>query len=612
MAKYIPSGGSVISGKYEKGLIYVDEEYKEVGIYKTQLQQMTLAAKFSDAGTDNYTKYLNQNKYYTITPSSILSATTLGSFEENNAELIDAAGRWFGTGAALVTSQLEKGQIHTVKIEYNDHTNSILNVNDYVYQTLIVIASQVKRNPAVENKNQTQTEEKIVCTICGYVNVSEKVPQKCPICHSVDSFQIMNMKTFEFRDLDKGYTIPKQNVKKPEVESNSSNSNLQENIKPENIHPKETNTSIINININPNNIEPTIDRIELFIEDEDWENAKAYCNAGLDYFPKDYRLYKLNLLAKNKVVDLETLIQKVTPDALEHDSDFKKALRFGQGEFDKEYEIIEKKVKEKEKERKEIIRKQEEEESQKREYEQKKNRYDHACFTLLYADSIEECESLAGIFRGLDGFENSNEKIEECNKKAKEIQLKEIDIIKKDIQKQNAVIQDYEITNKKINNEIHELKQDLENYLKEKGYSISNMEEEIKERKTKNDKERYGCIYELKVIEDSLNEIHAEYDSIKSSLFKKNRKLELLEKISELEGDLTEKRELLHSIRQRSIDLEKEYTELVVLPKEKINDIEEKIRNSGQLVSNNESLIKKAKSQIETDTNKLAIMEREL
>ena len=32
MAKYIPSGGSVISGKYEKGLIYVDEEYKEISV----------------------------------------------------------------------------------------------------------------------------------------------------------------------------------------------------------------------------------------------------------------------------------------------------------------------------------------------------------------------------------------------------------------------------------------------------------------------------------------------------------------------------------------------------------------------------------------------------
>ena len=581
MAKFIPSGGNVISGKYERGLIYVDEEYKEIGIYKTQLQQMPLVAKLNDEANENYTNYVNQNRYFSITPSSILSVNTLGSFEENNAAAVDAAGRWFGTGAALVTAQMAKSQNHTVKIEYKDHTNSILSINDYVYQTLIVIASQVEKLPN-EEKNEPAEGEK-VCNICGYINVSDVVPRECPICHSKNSFRLSNMKTA----------------------SNVRESNIQTNIVPENIQPTEKTPSI-NININPNNVEPTIDRIELFIEDEDWESAKAYCNAGLDYFPKEYRLYQLSLFANNKVKDLETLVEKISPAVLEQNSNFKKALRFGQGEFDKEYEKIVNIIKEREKEREALIRKQEEEENQKREYTIIKDKYDYACSRLLNIGSTEECISLARKFKDLNGFEDSEEKQKECIKKAKAFATKEINDLKTENDILFAKIKDDIQNISALEIQMETMGQELKQYENGLNYDIKTKEEELLWNKSDIIRKTLSCSNEIEILKETLIDTRNQYDAVKSSFFNKSKARKLSSQISDLEIDIAEKEDTLNNLSKEKNKNEQEYDNLIVKPRNKINDLAKSIKE----LKDKKSYINDINTEIERNKYSIEKIER--
>ena len=81
-----------------------------------------------------------------------------------------------------------------------------------------------------------------------------------------------------------------------------------------------------NININPNNVEPTITRIELFLEDKEWDTAKAYAETALDFFPTDYRLYLFLLFADLQVSDYDEL-SKCTKSITENRY-YKKVIRF--------------------------------------------------------------------------------------------------------------------------------------------------------------------------------------------------------------------------------------------------------------------------------------------
>lgn len=80
------------------------------------------------------------------------------------------------------------------------------------------------------------------------------------------------------------------------------------------------------IHINPNNIEPTITRIEMFLEDGEWDDARAYATTALDYFPTDYRLYLFLLLEELKAHSIEELENSDTPFV--NNKNYKKVKRF--------------------------------------------------------------------------------------------------------------------------------------------------------------------------------------------------------------------------------------------------------------------------------------------
>lgn len=51
-------------------------------------------------------------------------------------------------------------------------------------------------------------------------------------------------------------------------------------------------------------------RIEIFLEDKDWESAKEYCNRVLDIDPENQSAYLLLTLAENEASDLNSLVNK--------------------------------------------------------------------------------------------------------------------------------------------------------------------------------------------------------------------------------------------------------------------------------------------------------------
>lgn len=93
------------------------------------------------------------------------------------------------------------------------------------------------------------------------------------------------------------------------------------------------------ININPNNVEPTITRIEMFMEDGEWDTAKAYVNAALDYFPTDSRLYLLSLCIDMKSETVDGLSN--CKQSFRDNSNYKRFTRFADAEaFSKVEDIL--------------------------------------------------------------------------------------------------------------------------------------------------------------------------------------------------------------------------------------------------------------------------------
>ena len=547
MAKYIQSRGNVISGKYEKGLLYIEKEYKAIGIYKTEVKDISLTAKLSDGGMDNYKDYLNQIRYFSITPNSIISATTLGSFEENNSEAINAAGRWFGTGAALVTSQLLKGKNHIVRVEYKDHTSSTLCIDDYLYQTFIVIASEI---------------------------VKEEPESPLQVGKEVD-----NSNNIDANTIESGFSDNKETI-------NSQRSNIQ---------------APYNININPNNPDATIDRIELFIEDGDWESAKAYCNAGLDYFPRDYRLYKLALLINHECCDLESLITNISEEELEENSNFKKAIRFGESSFIAELEAAKKKIEETR-----AV------ETKEQEYKTKKTTYEKACNDLKQAKNQSECKRIAGIFESLEGFEDSEEKIQECKERAKGLILNGIEKIISENKERETTIKECENNINLQKNNILTMKQEIEAYIVGLGYDIEAKEKELIAQKKDIIDSIQVCLKDIEQLKKAREEEQDKYSAIKLSLFKSKLKQEYLDKIAALEKELAEKEELYNSIEQKRKNHEKDYRELIITPRNTIMLKKNELKNVEQKVKENESTISRNNTYIKRNNEQIYILKEKI
>ena len=146
-----------------------------------------------------------------------------------------------------------------------------------------------------------------------------------------------------------------------------------------------------NININPDNIEPTITRIDIFLEDGEWGKVKSYANAALDYFPTDYRLYKYLLLADMQCKSISALKNSTTSFA--SNSNYKKLDRYADESLKKEL--------------KDIL-----------EYIEKEPLYKQARSTSDKKKALE-------LFKGIRGYKDSNDYISSLQARIKEDEERE-------------------------------------------------------------------------------------------------------------------------------------------------------------------------------------------
>lgn len=144
-----------------------------------------------------------------------------------------------------------------------------------------------------------------------------------------------------------------------------------------------------------------MDRAYLFLEDGDFESVSEYVNRVLDIDPKFAPAYVAKIcvaLQLRKESDLQS-----TLEVFETSSDWQKAIRFANPDQKRTYEKYA-----------ELSR-------ERREENKKLNIYRNAIQQLNSAKTPEECQTAQNAFRSISGYRDSNEKQEECARKAQSI-----------------------------------------------------------------------------------------------------------------------------------------------------------------------------------------------
>lgn len=80
------------------------------------------------------------------------------------------------------------------------------------------------------------------------------------------------------------------------------------------------------VNVTSDNFNSILDRIDLFLEDQEWDRAIAYCESALDFAPKSADVYLKYLLADLKFTSFEKLVNSGV--SYENNEYYQKALRF--------------------------------------------------------------------------------------------------------------------------------------------------------------------------------------------------------------------------------------------------------------------------------------------
>lgn len=137
-------------------------------------------------------------------------------------------------------------------------------------------------------------------------------------------------------------------------------------------------------------IEPLLERVDIFLEDADWESADAYCERVLDQDPKNAKAYLGKLLAElqlHKVKELldckEEYTNRRTYERVKQfaDEDLKKVLN--------EYEL--------------------------------QRIYNDGVFLLENAETKKECEMASEYFQAIPGYKDADQLLTACEEKIEEL-----------------------------------------------------------------------------------------------------------------------------------------------------------------------------------------------
>ena len=283
---------------------------------------------------------------YEINSVSIVDYQEMGSLTQSaNPEAVLKAGFWFGAVAALATSQIGTQEIYSIAIEYPDGERSLLQLNSFAYKTFKTIAFSID-----ETKRKTQKQ-----------------------------------------------TLPKP-AKIYEQESPINQKSTHE------VLPTVEKRQII---INENNLQASLKRAFLFLEDEEWETANEYFESILDVDPEYAEAYLGKLMIKNKISQKDDLANQEY--SFFQDKLYQRALRFADDKFKNELKAYSSNVFEKNKT--EML-----EDTEMLEYV-----YSHAMERMVVADTPQAYKYAQNDFRTIKGFKNADNMAAECELKIAEV-----------------------------------------------------------------------------------------------------------------------------------------------------------------------------------------------
>lgn len=160
------------------------------------------------------------------------------------------------------------------------------------------------------------------------------------------------------------------------------------------------------VSVTSDNFNSILERIDLFLEDKNWEKAIAYCESALDFDPKNASVYLKYLLADCKCSTFEELLD--SNNAFEKNSYYQKVLRFGDEDFTSNL-------------KESILRS-----KNQKELNRCNNIYNQAKSLMSNTNpSIDELESAIKLFNDIKHFKDSSEQILFCQNRVTEIAKKE-------------------------------------------------------------------------------------------------------------------------------------------------------------------------------------------
>lgn len=159
--------------------------------------------------------------------------------------------------------------------------------------------------------------------------------------------------------------------------------------------------TIEKVAVTSDNFNSILDRIDLFLEDKEWDKAVAYCESALDYAPKSAEVYLKYLLADLKFSSFEKLLDSDTK--YEKNTYYQKALRFGDEEFTTRLnDAISRNKEQKEKAR-------------------LSSSYKNAVSAMESASTEDNYKSAAKQFNSIIDYKDSKELAEKCLGKAEKV-----------------------------------------------------------------------------------------------------------------------------------------------------------------------------------------------
>jgi len=318
-------------------------------------------------------------------------------------------------------------QLETASTQMNNRKDNFFNENSFTFDKTSVDLDLM--NEVAEYVKKRVDEHHKIRTAPAIIQTGPSITEKSSVDQIKEFKELLDMgiisnEEFELKKNELlGITVNDSHANNMHIPISEIDSNTDidqfDTVIDEKAVPAQNPASNRNVIINPNSLEPTIVRIELFLEKNNWEQAIEYANAALEYFPTDYRLYMYLLCAElnvSKAEDLNTVIKSFRDNV-----NYRLVKRFATDEISEQLDSALSIVEANEKERKEA-------EEIRREEERKCGIYREAC-SLLNNKTVSNYTKAITLLEQIGEWEDATTKAEKCRAELIEMKRSEAEAI---------------------------------------------------------------------------------------------------------------------------------------------------------------------------------------